>query len=53
MKKVKSKANKLIKAPKGKSLEDLKQAYIQEGIHPAEKKLLFFLIRKLDEKFKG
>ena len=51
-KKIKSKANKLIKAPKGKSLEDLKQAYLA-ATHPAEKKLLFFLIRKLDEKFKG
>lgn len=48
----KPKSSKLIKAPKGKSLEDLKQDYLNAS-HPAHKKLLFFLIKKQDEKFKG
>ena len=48
----KPKASKLIKAPKGKSLLELKNEY-ENATHPAHKKLLFFLIRKLDDKFKG
>lgn len=49
---VKTKAQKLIKAPKGKSLEDLKQDYFNTS-HPPAKRMLFLLIRKKDPKFKG
>lgn len=52
MKKVKSKANKLIKAPKGKSLAELKNDY-ENATHPATKKMLGLLIKRQDEKFKG
>lgn len=48
----KTKAQKLIKAPKGKSLEELKQDYLVTNHAPA-KKMLFLLIRKLDTNFKG
>lgn len=48
----KSKASKLIKAPKGKSLLELKNDY-EHATHPAHKKMLFMLIKKQDEKFKG
>lgn len=49
---VKTKAQKLIKAPKGASLEELKQKYFSTDHAPA-KKMLFLLIRKKDPKFKG
>jgi len=49
---VKSKSSKLIKAPKGKSVEDLKQEYLTVN-HPATKKMLFILIRLRDPNFKG
>jgi len=48
----KTKANKLIKAPKGKTLLELKNEY-DNATHPAHKKMLFFLIKKQDDKFKG
>jgi hypothetical protein len=48
----KNKSAKLIKAPKGKTLLELKNEY-DNATHPAHKKLLFFLIKKIDDKFKG
>lgn len=48
----KPKSSKLIKAPKGKSLLELKNDY-GTASHPAHKKMLFFLIKKLDPDFKG
>lgn len=49
---MKTKAQKLIKAPKGKRLEELKQDYFNTAHAPA-RKMLFLLIRKKDPKFKG
>lgn len=51
-KKPKTKAAKLIKAPKGKSLLELKNDY-ENATHPAHKKMLLMMIKRLDEKFKG
>lgn len=49
---VKTKAQKLLKAPKGKSLEELKQQYFNTTHTPA-KRMLYLLIKKQDPKFKG
>lgn len=49
---VKSDAFKLIGKRKEPSLEELKQKYLTAR-HSQEKKILLFLIRKKDPKFKG
>lgn len=49
---VKTKAQKLLKAPKGKSLEELKQDYLLTTSDRG-KKILLALIKLKDPKFKG